>query len=152
MYLNHPLNPGSLSYLPTNGPVVRRSTPQCHSSVKPWSDEQVRLLHIRKAKSDSTHTGGIAQSSEISFVNLTSIYVSQCWIHTKWCVFIFFYWQSINCINNSSPPGMVLLLCWSLRILNLFYCVAFVINLPREEPVKYIFKTVSKHAVLRHSL
>lgn len=35
MYLNYLLNPGSLSYLPTNGPVVRHSTLQCHSSVKP---------------------------------------------------------------------------------------------------------------------
>lgn len=78
MYLNYLLNPGSLSYLPTNGPVVRHSTLQCHSSVKPQSDEQVRLLHVGKVKSDSTRSGGVDQGSEISFVHQTSIYVSQC--------------------------------------------------------------------------
>lgn len=50
MYLDYLLNPGSLSYLPTNGPVVRSNTLQCHSSVKPQSDGQVRSLHVQKVK------------------------------------------------------------------------------------------------------
>lgn len=53
MYLNYLLNPGSLSYLPTNGPVVRHSTLQCHSSLQLQRDEQVRLLHVGKV---TTHT------------------------------------------------------------------------------------------------
>lgn len=78
MYLNYLLNPGSLSYLPTNGPVVRHSPLQCHSSVKPPSDEQVRLLGVGKVKRDSTHSGGVDQGSELRVVDRTTVYVSQC--------------------------------------------------------------------------
>lgn len=53
MYLNYLLNPGSLSYLPTNGPVVRHSTLRCHSSLKLRRDEQVRLLDVGKVVTDT---------------------------------------------------------------------------------------------------
>lgn len=69
MYLNYLLNPGSLSYLPTNGPVVRRSTLQCHSSAK--TPERWAGTTVGKVKSDGWHSGGTDQSCEAQFVSIT---------------------------------------------------------------------------------
>lgn len=50
MYLNYLPNPGSLSYLLTNGPAARRSALRCHPSVQPQSGEQVQSFDVRKVK------------------------------------------------------------------------------------------------------
>lgn len=119
MYLNYLLNPGSLSYLCTNGPVVRHHTLQCHSSVKPQGDEQVRLLHVGKVKSDSKCSGGVNQSSELRFLSIRR----QCHLaeSTKNDVLVFFIGR-YQYLYYPSPPGVMVLLCWSLRILGLLYC------------------------------
>lgn len=121
MYLNYLLNPGSLSYLPTNGPVVRHSTLQCHSSVKPQSDQAGTLASRWESKKWQRALWW--QSSELqaqfcrSDVNLC-VRILNPHRMTSFCFFIGRY----QYLYYPSPPGVAVLFCWSLRILSLLYC------------------------------
>lgn len=129
MYLNYLLNPGSLSYLPTNGPVVRHSTLQCHSSLKLQHDEQVRLLHV--GKSDNTHSGGIQirAPSSVLLISRHMCHNAQT-TQNDGCLFFSGRYQYLYYLNP---------LAWwccfvGQRGFYVYSTVAFVINLPRQQP------------------
>lgn len=116
MYLNYLLNPGSLSYLPANGPAARHSALQCHSSLKLQRREQVRLLRVGKATTHALwwHT----DEAPGSVSSISRHYMSQCSNRTEWRVFIFLWKISIPLLLKSLC--MAALFCWSSRILSLF--------------------------------